>query len=136
MTRRVSVRMRVPFHDVDALQIVWHGHYYKYFEIARTELMATCGLSIEAWDVPYKWVVIETKCRYVSALGIGHRIRVDAWFRDIDHRVNVAYELFNETTSKRAARGHTILATLNMSDELQLQTPPVILERLRGNSDD
>ena len=25
----------MPFHDVDALHVVWHGHYYKYLELAR-----------------------------------------------------------------------------------------------------
>ena len=30
MTRSVvSVELEVPFHDVDSLHIVWHGHYYK-----------------------------------------------------------------------------------------------------------
>ena len=34
-----SVEIEVPFHDVDALRIVWHGHYYKYLELARTQLL-------------------------------------------------------------------------------------------------
>ena len=30
------VEHEVPFHDVDMTLRVWHGHYYKYLELART----------------------------------------------------------------------------------------------------
>ena len=31
--------IEIPFHDVDAAEIAWHGHYAKYFEIARCKLL-------------------------------------------------------------------------------------------------
>jgi acyl-CoA thioester hydrolase len=33
----------VPFFDVDSLEIVWHGHYVKYLEIARCALLDELG---------------------------------------------------------------------------------------------
>ena len=36
--REIGVELEVPFHDIDGLGIVWHGNYFKYFELARTEL--------------------------------------------------------------------------------------------------
>ena len=35
---RIERDMVVPFFDLDPMQVVWHGHYYKYMELARTEL--------------------------------------------------------------------------------------------------
>ena len=35
----VAVEIEIPFHDVDTMHIVWHGHYLKYFEIARCKLL-------------------------------------------------------------------------------------------------
>ena len=29
-----DVIIEVPFHDVDTMDVVWHGHYLKYFEIS------------------------------------------------------------------------------------------------------
>ncbi len=37
---------RVPLHDCDPLGIVWHGHYYKYLEIARTLLFEGLGIDV------------------------------------------------------------------------------------------
>ncbi len=43
-----SIEFEVPFHDVDALRVVWHGHYYKYLELARTALFRSSGLDDDA----------------------------------------------------------------------------------------
>lgn len=34
-----EVEMTVPFHDVDMMEVAWHGHYVKYFELARCALL-------------------------------------------------------------------------------------------------
>jgi len=44
--REATVELTVPFHDVDVLHVVWHGHYYKYLEVARTALMKSAGLDV------------------------------------------------------------------------------------------
>lgn len=129
--RPVSVELEVPFHDVDALRIVWHGHYYKYLELARTRLMRECGLEDGALVGPrYRFLMIESGCRHSAPLRYGDRVRVDGWLHDVAHRLKFAYELTNLTTGERAARGHTVLATTDASGRLLLRTPDEILERI------
>ena len=41
-----EVELRVPFHDLDPLQIVWHGNYLKYFDIARFALFENAGIDL------------------------------------------------------------------------------------------
>ena len=36
-TLEAEVELEVEFHDVDAMEVAWHGHYVKYFERARME---------------------------------------------------------------------------------------------------
>ena len=33
----------VPFFDVDTMNVVWHGHYVKYLEVARCALLDKIG---------------------------------------------------------------------------------------------
>lgn len=125
------VELEVPFHDVDLLGVVWHGHYYKYFEIARTALMRTRGLDgADLGATGFKWFVIESKCRHIAPLHYGDRFRVSACFKDLDHRIHVAFEIHNITQDRRCAKGHTMLATVNAEGQLQLETPRAIRERL------
>ncbi len=129
---RLSVELEVPFHDVDAMHIVWHGNYYKYFEIARTALLRSKGLDVlEIMPGHYQLVIIESKCRYVYPLRYGDRFRVDCWFEDVDVRLNIAFEIVNLSAARRTAKGHTILATLDASGKLLLATPDAILQRLQ-----
>ena len=121
----------MPLHDVDLLGVVWHGNYYKYLELARTRLLRTRGL--DAGDLigkRYRFYVIESRCRHTFPLRYGDQARVTAWVRDTRHRVLIAYEVRNLTQGRRAARASTALATVDMEDNLLLETPDEIQRRL------
>jgi acyl-CoA thioester hydrolase len=126
-----SVDFEVPFHDVDAMRLVWHGHYYKYLELARTQLLRARRLDVgDLMGLGIRLVMIESACRYTSPLSYADRVRVTAWFRDIRHRLFVAYEIINLTQERRAARAHTVLAATDRDGRLLYRTPSAILERL------
>jgi acyl-CoA thioester hydrolase len=38
-----EVELEVPFFDLDPMNIVWHGNYVKYLEVARCALLETIG---------------------------------------------------------------------------------------------
>ena len=65
--RECSIELEIPFHDVDTLGVVWHGHYYKYLELARTQLLRSCHLDVaNLMDLRLGLVVIESGCRYIA----------------------------------------------------------------------
>ena len=131
--RPVSVEIEVPFHDVDLLGVVWHGHYYKYVELARTKLLRAAGLDGGDLIGPkYRFLVGETHCRHAFPLRYGERARVDAWLRDVRNRLHVAFEITNLTQARRSARGRTILVTTDATGRLLLETPDEILRRLQA----
>lgn len=131
IAHRIEIELDVPFHDVDALHVVWHGHYYKYFELARTALFRSRKLDVpDMVELGYRLVVIESKCRHVYPLRYGDKFRVSAGFKETEYRLHVAFELTNLTAQRRAARGHTIVATLDPAGNLLLATPPAMLARL------
>ncbi len=123
----------VPFHDVDPLHIVWHGHYYKYLELARTALFRRHRIDgPDLMELGYRFVIAHAECRYVAALRYGDRYRVRAWFVDTEQRVHVAYEVENLSDGCRSARASTVLVTTDARGELLFATPPAILERIKG----
>ena len=129
--RECSVELEIPFHDVDALRVVWHGHYYKYLEVARTRLLRECKLDApDLMEMRHGLVVIESGCRYVSPLRYGDRVRVTAWLRDVTHRIYIAYEITNLTRQARAARSHTVLVTTDRDGRMLHRTPDALLRRL------
>lgn len=131
--REVSVEHEVPFHDVDALGVVWHGHYFKYFELARTKLLRECAL--DGGDLVggrFQFLVVDARCRHVGKLRYGDRFESRAWFSELHRRVGIGYEVWNLTLGRRAARGHTALATLDRDGNLLFEVPEEIVRRIRG----
>jgi acyl-CoA thioester hydrolase len=132
--REVHIEHEVPFHDVDALRVVWHGHYFKYFELARTALLRSCALDAgDLVDTRYRFLVVGARSRHVGPLRYGDRMRIHAWFSDVGRRIGIAYEIWNLTLDRRAARGHTDLATVDAEGTLQLTLPGAIRARIRGS---
>ena len=128
--KKVSVELEVPFHDVDAAQITWHGHYYKYLEIARTALFRSYDLDVaDLVRMGYKMLVIESKCRYAFPLHYGDKFLVTAWFADIDRRIRVAYDIRNLTHDRRTARAHTTLVTMELGN-VRLESTPDAVRRI------
>lgn len=128
-----EVEILIPFHDVDPMNVVWHGHYFKYFELARTELETRLGLTFSVMnEMGFICPVIESHCRHVSAMRYGDRGRCRSWIAQVDRRVTVAYELWNRTTDRRSAEGHTVQAALDRdTGQMLLEVPAAILPRVR-----
>lgn len=127
----VRVALEVPFHDVDPLLVAWHGHYYKYFEIARQALQRRHRIDApDLVGLGFHWYIIETRSRHVSPLRYGETFEVRAWFSETDPRIGIAYEVRSTKTGKRAARGVTVLVTTKPDGEMLLETPREILERI------
>lgn len=121
----------VPFHDCDPLGIVWHGHYYKYLEHARTVLLSRHGLDVPDFlEMRHRLLVIETRCRHAFPLSYGERFRVHAWFIDTDMRLNVGYEVKNLTQGRRSARAWTVLVVTDSQGNMLLETPREIRRRI------
>lgn len=128
---RIEIELEVPFHDVDALHVVWHGHYYKYFELARTALLRSRRLDVpDMIELGYRMVVIESKCRHTFPLRYGDRFRVSAGFKEVEYRLHIAFEIMNLSAERRSATGYTMLATLDPAGNLLLGTPQCMIERL------
>jgi len=127
----VRVRLEVPFHDVDPLGIAWHGHYYKYFELARTKLLRSIGLDKGELIGPrYRFLITESHCRHIQPLEYGERFEVVAWLQDFDNRLRIDYEITSLDRHRRSACGHTVLASIDSQGRLLLRTPTPIRERI------
>jgi acyl-CoA thioester hydrolase len=62
-----SITVRVPYADTDQMNMVYHGNYLVYFEMARTELLRAYGLPYaKLEEMGVLLPVIEAHCAYRS----------------------------------------------------------------------
>jgi len=68
--RSFEVQMTVPFHDLDPMQVVWHGNYLKYFDVARSALFDSLGVNLYGFGAHHSLIfpVIRTSTKYIHPL--------------------------------------------------------------------
>ncbi|MCP4037861.1 MAG: acyl-CoA thioesterase [bacterium] len=129
----VRVQLEVPFHDVDPVRVAWHGHYYKYFELARTKLLRSLGLDAGELIGPrFRFLVAESGCRHIQPLTYAERFEVAAWLSDFENRIRIEYEIESLDHRRRCAKGHTVLVSTDLEGRLLLRTPPAIRDRIES----
>lgn len=131
-----EVEIQVPFHDLDPLEVVWHGHHVKYFEVARSALFDRIGYNFpQMKDSGYMWPVIEVFVRYAHPMRFGQVVRVRANLMECECRLKVAYLVSDARTGQRLARGHTVQVAVDAATgELCLRSPEVLLQKLGMDS--
>jgi len=127
-----SVIIEIPFHDVDLMAVAWHGHYVKYFEIARGALLDKMNYNYkEMHESGYSWPVIDLRIRYAKPARFGQKIKVAASLAEYDLRLKIDYVIRDAADGTRLTKGHTIQVAVDLnSGELVLGSPPVLYEKL------
>ncbi|XZG71015.1 acyl-CoA thioesterase [Chitinibacteraceae bacterium HSL-7] len=128
----ISVECVVPFHDLDPMNVVWHGNYARYFEVARTALMQSLD-----YDIPQMresgliWPIIELNTRFARPMRYQQRVRVTARLMACRNWLKIAYTITDAQSGERLTRGHTLQAACDRaSGEMLFEVPLAIRQRL------
>jgi len=129
----VEVALEVPFHDVDVLQVAWHGHYVKYFELARTALLRQIGYDYPEMKASgYVWPVTKCYLKYVRSAHYAQQLIVRAELVEFENRLKIHYTLRDAVSAEKLTTGYTVQVALDIADNMALQfvTPPILWEKL------
>ena len=129
---KAEVEIQVPFHDVDAMHYVWHGHYYKYFEVARTKLFQSIDYDVlQMKSSGYSWPIIETSCKYVQPMLYNQLIQVSAKIQEYENRLKIIYRISDAKTDEKLATGHTTQVAVDMkNNEMCFVSPKFLLKKV------
>lgn len=130
-----EVEIEVPFFDVDLMEIVWHGHYLKYFEIARCALLDKIDYGyMQMRESGYAWPVVDVRVRYAKPAKFGQKIVVHADLVEWENRMKITYTIADKKTGVRLTRGHTVQVAVDIATgEMCYESPPVLFEKLGLN---
>lgn len=131
---QADVIIQIPFHDVDTMNVVWHGHYLKYFEIARCKLLEKFNYNYNQMRASgYAWPVIESHVRYVQGIEFEQKIKVRAILKEWENRLKIEYLILDAETGRRLTKGYTTQVAVNMqTQEMCYQSPQILLDCLNA----
>ena len=129
---KAEVEMEIPFHDVDAANVVWHGHYVRYLEIVRCELLDKIDYNYpQMRESGYAWPVIDVRIRYAYPLHFQQKVRIKAELVEWENRLKMNYLIEDMETGRRLTRAYTVQVAVDMaSGEMLFASPDILYEKL------
>jgi acyl-CoA thioester hydrolase len=129
-----EIRMKVPFFDLDPMQIVWHGNYLKYFDNARMELFDHLGVDLfEFHDrTRYIFPIIRSSVKHIHPLKRGDEFICRATVKDARSKIVVAFEIRLVADGTVCARGTTEQAAVLEPEMEMVYAIPEEIRRALG----
>jgi acyl-CoA thioester hydrolase len=95
MSISFEMHMKVAFHDLDPLQVVWHGNYLKFFDITRFGLFAASGIDLYKYllEKQIAFPVTRTSLKYISPLRAFDEFICRATVTEAYHKIGMAFEI-------------------------------------------
>lgn len=101
-----ETEIAVEFFDVDAMQVVWHGNYIKYFEIGRRNFLQNIGYYYDVMQkTDYLFPVIEISVKYINPLRFVDRAKIKTILLEYENRLKLKYEIRNAETGVLTTKG-------------------------------
>lgn len=121
----------IRFSECDALKMVWHGNYVKYFEDGREDFGKKFELGyMEMYDKSgLALPIIHLECDYKKMVGLGETITIETTLIDSPAaKIIFEYKIYNQN-NELACAGKTIQVFVNVENrELLITTPPFFEE--------
>ncbi len=104
-----EVKISVPFFDLDPMQIVWHGNYLNYFELARAALFEHHGVDLYSYYDREKIIfpIIRTSTKHIFPLKHRDEVICKATLVDANIKLVVDFEIRKAPDGSVCARGRT-----------------------------
>jgi len=104
-----EITRKVPFYDLDPIQVVWHGNYMNYFEDARAALLQAHG--VDLYEIYRRtgiiFPIIRTSTKHILPLRYQDEFICRATIREARFKIVVDFEIRLAADGSICTRGRT-----------------------------
>ena len=127
-----ETQIRVRYAETDQMQVVYHGNYAQYFEVARAESIRQLGFTyadMEALGVMMP--IIELHTKFLRPAHYDDLLTVKVILKELpaDHRIEFHHEVYNEK-QKLLTIGRAVLYFINSRTKEKTGIPDVLSQKL------
>jgi len=127
-----EIELSPAFHDLDPMAVVWHGHYMKYFELARCAMLQKYNYDYpDMRDSGFMWPIVDFRTKYVAPLRYGQKVKVRAKIIEWEFRLKIEYLITDVESGRALTRAYSVQVAVDIeTQEMCFQSPAVLLQRL------
>jgi acyl-CoA thioester hydrolase len=94
--------VKIYYEDTDCGGVVYYANYLRYMERARTEYLASHGLSVKKlMDEGTIFMVLRVEVDYKSPARYSDTIEIETWVKDVTRATMIFEHVMREKTSRR-----------------------------------
>jgi acyl-CoA thioester hydrolase len=129
---RKPVKIRAIYADTDAMGIVYHTNYIRWFEVGRTELFRDMGiLYTEVEAAGFNLPLTQVYCHYLLPTRYDDLVMVETEIEYMKRAsMKFAYLIWDEKREKRITEGYTVHACTDRDGKI-IRVPAVIAGKTR-----
>jgi acyl-CoA thioester hydrolase len=123
-------KVRVIYADTDAMGIVYHTNYIRWFELGRNELLRQLGVTyMELEKLGLNLPLTKVSCHYLAPAKYDHLVTIETKF-DYIKRASIKFnsKIWDVNQQKLLVEGYTIHACTN--NEGKIRRIPQLLREL------
>jgi len=133
--RQTTARLRVAFSDCDPMQVVWHGNYFRYFDVAREKLFNEAGVDLYEMhnQTGLVFPVTKSQAKHIKPLRFRDEIECVARIVEAEYRIVVDFEIRHAGDPAICTKGRTEHVAVRLPQgELELRIPESVQRALLG----
>ncbi len=127
------LKFRVKFYDTDAMAVVHHANYFRWFETARIEFLRQAGITLNelmAKDIVFP--ITDAQCRYRSSARFDDIVRIETVPEELTKvKMSFSYKAYRDADDTLLAEGFTQNVFTSTKSGKIVKLPPVYYEKLR-----
>ena len=114
-----EIQIRIRYQETDQMGVVYHGNYFTFFEVGRTEYLRSCGCTYRDMETTGVFgVVVKAECVYHKGAKYDDLLTIRTTIKRIT-RVKIEYEHHVLRDSELLATGHITLAFVDAAGKIQ-----------------
>jgi acyl-CoA thioester hydrolase len=126
MSYTFELKLKVPFHDLDPMRVVWHGNYLKYFDQARFGLFEAAGVDLYQYMLKYSYLfpITRTATKHIAPLQPNDDFICKATVVEARYKIAMEFEIRRLPDRVICTRGKSDQVAVTMPDmEMELEIP-------------
>lgn len=127
-----ETKIRVRYAETDQMQVVYHGNYAQYFEVARAESIRNLGFTYrDIENLGVMMPIIELHTKYLRPAHYDDLLTVKVILKELptDHRIEFHHEVYNEA-QKLLTVAKVVLYFVNTKTKEKTVMPGELLKKL------
>jgi acyl-CoA thioester hydrolase len=128
-----ETQLKVAFHDLDPMQVVWHGNYLKYFDVARFGLFADAGIDLYDYMINrhYVFPVTRSSTKHIAPLRPFDDFICLATVTEAEYKIVMEFAIRLADNGQLCARGTSEQVTVKYPEmEMAFEVPADIRKAL------